>query len=262
MRIHSYDGNIGQKERELPLYTVTLGESTPQTAIHRPAGINDYQLLYTKSGAGIVRIREREYEVREGDLFILPPFTPHEYRPKGEDWVTLWITYNGNVAKTCFDFSSDIKKYDEFESAYRKLKRQTGRDKWRLKTSPELYRLLLDISSLVGFTTEETQNGNGVGAAVQYIAEHYSETIELSKLAELSGLSQGHFCRTFKSHTHMRPIEYVTHLRVERAKDLLMSRPPLSISEIASKVGYASAAYFSKIFREKVGSTPENYRKH
>ena len=261
MQIHAYDGNIGQKARELPLYTVTLGESRPQTAIHRPAGINDYQLLYTKSGVGIVRIKEREYVVREGDLFILPPFTPHEYRPKGEDWVTLWITYNGSVAKTCFDFSSNIKKHLDFEIAYKKLKRFIGREEWRVKTSPDLYGLLLDLSSLCGFNPEEEQNQNGVSSAVQYIAEHYAETVELSRLAEFAGLSQGHFCRVFKRHTHMRPIEYVIHLRVERAKDLLLEKPPLPITEIAKRVGYTSAAYFSKVFREKVGVTPEEYRK-
>ena len=261
MRIHSYDGNIGQKERELPLYTVTLGDSRPQTAIHRPAGINDYQLLYTCSGVGVVRIREREYEVCEGDLFILPPFTPHEYYPKGDDWITLWVTYNGSVAKTCFDFSAGIKKHADFEAAYKRLKRFKGREDWRKKTSPELYALLLGLSLLGGFTPEEAQIGGNISAAVQYIAEHYAETVELSRLAEISGLSEGHFCRVFKQHTHMRPIEYVTYLRVERAKDLLLSRPPLSISEIARKLGYTSAAYFSKIFREKVGVTPEEYRK-
>lgn len=262
MQIHAYNGTVSEKVRELPLYVATVGKSLPQTHIHRPAGINDYQLLYTESGVGTVRIKEREYDVVEGDLFILPPFTPHEYRRKEGDWNTLWITYNGSAAKACFNFSSDIKKAPNFNAFFKKILRQQNRGEWRRKTSDLLYGLLLDISECKGIcVSEEEQNAPDVGMAVQYIAEHYHETVELSRLAELSGLSEGHFCRVFKQYTHMRPIEYVIHLRVERAKDLITEKPPLPIAEIAKRVGYSSAAYFSKIFREKVGVTPEEYRK-
>ena len=263
MQIHAYDGHVNDEDRELPLYVATVGESIPQSPIHRPAGINDYQLLYTKSGVGIVRIREREYEVGEGELFILPPFTPHEYRPNGDGWVTLWITYSGSAAKTCFGFQSDIKTAPEFEVWFKKILRLKKRDGWRRKTSPLLYSLLLDVANKKGLgKPEESQAVPDVSAAVQYIAEHYRETVELSVLAELSGLSEGHFCRVFKRHTHMRPIEYVTNLRMERAKDLLITRPPLPVSEIAEMVGYASAAYFSKTFKEKCNTTPEKYREN
>ncbi len=262
MLIHSYDGKISDAERNMPLYVVTVGKSLPQRLIHRPAGINDYQLLYTLSGKGTVRIKEDEFEVSEGDVFILPPFTPHEYGPLEGEWNTLWITYNGTVAKSGFAFDADIRRGCDFELYHKRIirgKAQEGRQK---RASVSLYELLLCLSECEGISAPKSYSAvPDVSAAVQYISEHYHETVELSKLAELAGLSDGHFCRVFKAHTHMRPLEYVIHLKIERAKDMLIEKTPISISDIAKKLGYTSAAYFSKTFKEKVGMTPEEYRK-
>lgn len=262
MVIHAYDGHITETERELPFCAVTIGESRPQSTIHRPAGISDYQLLYTRSGVGRVRIKEKEFEVCAGDIFILPPFVPHEYRPKSEGWNTLWITYNGKSAKLSFPFRADIRKYGEFESFYNKIKRGKNHVDWRKKTSAALYELLLVLWGCNGITEpKESEKMPDVSVAVQYISEHYHETVELSKLAELAGLSEGHFCRVFKQYTHMRPVEYVTNLRIERAKDLLLQEPRINVTRIAHQTGFISPSYFSKTFKSKTGMTPEAYRK-
>ena len=108
---------------------------------------------------------------------------------------------------------------------------------------------------------KESEKMPDVSVAVQYISEHYHETVELSKLAELAGLSEGHFCRVFKQYTHMRPVEYVTNLRIERAKDLLLQEPRINVTRIAHQTGFISPSYFSKTFKSKTGMTPEAYRK-
>lgn len=260
MVIHAYDGSVSDSERALPFYAATVGESRPQGTIHRPAGINDYQLLYTESGVGRVRIKEEELEVREGDVFVLPPFTPHEYSPVSHEWVTLWITYNG-AARSAFPFDADIRRFPGFEGFYKKIKRGSKSPDWRRKTSSILYELLLSVWETEGLSPSESAgSAPDVSAAVQYISEHYRETVELSSLASLAGLSEGHFCRVFKQYTHMRPVEYITNLRIERAKDLLLKRPPLTVAEIARQTGFSSPAYFSKTFKEKTGKTPEEYR--
>jgi two-component system response regulator YesN len=58
----------------------------------------------------------------------------------------------------------------------------------------------------------------------------------------------------------MRPIEYVTHIRIETAKTLLLSFPDMPISSIAEKIGYGDPAYFAKIFKDKCGVSPSNFR--
>lgn len=262
MIINSYNGNVSQIDRRLPLYTVTVGESKPQEAIHRPAGINDYQLLYTESGVGKVKIKDKDFEVQKGDVFILPPFTPHEYRPKDEEWNTLWLTYNGTAAKASFSFDADIRNCENFGSFYKKIARHICHDDWRRRTSSILYELLLCLLENDGIAQNVVTSGKSdINSAVQYIAEHCCETIELSTLAGISGVSEGHFCKIFKEYTHMRPIEYITALKIEYAKDLLLTPSRLSITDISRKLGFSSVSYFSKIFKEKVGLTPAEYRK-
>ena len=261
MRINEYARNITKSELTLPFFVVTIGECPFQPPIHRPAGVPDYQLLYTAEGRGIVRIRDEEFPVTEGQLYILPPFTPHEYRPDGDVWRTLWITFNGTAARACFDFPPDIRDGSDFPETYLRIHPLLAKPNWRRQTSADLYSLLLSLIDRPGLTApRETPPAHNLSAAIQYISEHYTETIELSHLSALANVSQGHFCRLFRDYTHMRPIEYITHLRLETAKSLLLNSPSLPIRQIALRVGYSSPSYFSSLFRTAEGRTPEGYR--
>jgi AraC-like DNA-binding protein len=260
MHISTYHNDSNAEDRKLPLYVATVGDSSPQAQIHRPAGIPDYQLLYTLSGEGIVRFCNRDYTVHEGQLLILPPFSPHEYRPK-QEWKTLWITYGGNMSGVCFPFEANILESKNFPSFYHKIMALKKEKNWRRKTSALLYELLLQIDDLGDSSTLVSQDGeHNVSAAVRYISEHYRETVELSQLAKAAGVSEGHFCRIFREYTHMRPIEYLTHLRIEAAKSLLLENPSLAVASIAEKVGFDNASYFSYVFRQKTGLSPLAYR--
>ena len=261
MRISEYYQGLADSEKRLPLYVVTVGQVSFQTPIHRPAGIPDYQLLYTALGRGTVRIREEYHTVEKGQVFILPPFTPHEYHADGNTWATHWITYGGSASRSCFDMPADIRDGAGFSEYYRRIRARRNTFNWRRDTGADLYALLLRLTERQGLiSVPQTTPACDIAAAVQYIAEHYTETVELSRLAAIAGVSEGHFCRLFKEYTHMRPVEYVTHLRIETAKSLLVDSPTLPVSQIAHQVGYASPSYFSSLFRAAEGLTPAEYR--
>ncbi len=261
MRISSYNPNVSDEERKIPFYAVTVGENESQEPVHRPMGVADYQLLYTVSGRGSVRINGKESSVSSGSVFILPPFTPHEYKSEYGEWRTLWITYNGKGAAEHFPFKSEIRRFDGFEAFYKRIIKQKNKNDWRFRTSFVLYGLLLELEMCESLVESEMVGDFvDISAAVQYISSHYAETVELSTLATLVGVSEGHFCRMFKKYTHMRPIEYITHLKIERAKAYLVEDPNMSITDIAEAVGYSSSSYFSKVFRERVGVSAEKYR--
>lgn len=261
MRISGYPKTITDEERRLPLYVATVGQIDFQSPVHRPAGVPDYQLLFTVRGRGIVRIREEQHTVREGQVFILPPFTPHEYHADGDMWETAWITYGGTATRPCFPFPPDIRDGSAFLPHYRRILALQGKPNWRRTSGIHLYPLLLDLSDRPGLVPPpQNPPACDVSAAVQYIAEHYTETIELSLLASLTGVSQSHFCRLFKEYTHMRPVEYITHLRLETAKSLLLESPSLPIRKIALLVGYSSPSYFCALFRASENTTPALFR--
>ena len=76
----------------------------------------------------------------------------------------------------------------------------------------------------------------------------------------VAGLSQYHFIRAFKSTVGLPPYQYVLSERVRRAKGLL-SKPDLSLGDVAIAVGFSDASQLNRVFRKFVGVTPTAYRR-
>ena len=104
------------------------------------------------------------------------------------------------------------------------------------------------------------RNARPVRQAVSYIEEHYFEQVRLEDVAAEVGLNTAYFSDVFKKSTGENFTDYLTHYRLERAKDLLREGT-LTISQIALKTGYADTRYFSKLFKKTVGIKPTDYRK-
>ena len=93
-----------------------------------------------------------------------------------------------------------------------------------------------------------------------FIQEHYAEKITLTMLAKEFHLSEKYISWYFKEHFAISFMQYVSHLRMTRAKDLLLSTEQ-SITEIALSSGYPSVNFFIRSFKEEHGITPLQYRK-
>ena len=105
------------------------------------------------------------------------------------------------------------------------------------------------------------QNRNVLDQAVNFINEHYmDEEISLNKAAHVANVSANHFSALFSQNMGQTFIEYLTTLRMNKAKELLRCTSRRS-SEIAGDVGYKDAHYFSYLFKKTQGMTPSEYRK-
>lgn len=105
------------------------------------------------------------------------------------------------------------------------------------------------------------QNRNVLKRAVDFINEHYmDEEISLNKVAHVANVSANHFSALFSQNMGQTFIEYLTALRMNKAKELLRCTSRRS-SEIAGDVGYKDAHYFSYLFKKTQGMTPSEYRK-
>lgn len=94
---------------------------------------------------------------------------------------------------------------------------------------------------------------------IDYIHSHLDEDLNLAQLASIAKMSLYHFARQFKQSMGVPPHQYVTHCRIEKAKQLLMNRD-LPIAEIAHRVGFQSQSHFTNLFRLSVDLTPSAYR--
>ena len=105
------------------------------------------------------------------------------------------------------------------------------------------------------------QNRNVLKQAVDFIDGHYmDEEISLNKVAHVANVSANHFSALFSQNMGQTFIEYLTSLRMNKAKELLRCTAKRS-SEIAGEIGYKDAHYFSYLFKKTQKMTPSEYRK-
>ena len=93
-----------------------------------------------------------------------------------------------------------------------------------------------------------------------YIWEHVSEDISLITLSELVYMNPAYLSRYFRQETGSSITEFLLEVRVEQAKQLLAD-PHNKVQDIAGRLGIESASYFIRIFKKKMGVTPQEYRR-
>jgi AraC-like DNA-binding protein/ligand-binding sensor protein len=95
--------------------------------------------------------------------------------------------------------------------------------------------------------------------AKEYIKQNHAEELSLGQVAKAVNTSAFYFCKMFKKGTGLNFTEYVSRVRIENAKNLLLN-PNLRISEIAYQVGFQSLTHFNRVFKKVVGESPTDYR--
>lgn len=95
--------------------------------------------------------------------------------------------------------------------------------------------------------------------AKEFIQEHQAEDISLGQVARAVNTSTFYFCKMFKKVTRINFTDYLSRVRIEKSKNLLLN-PNLRVSEIAFEVGFQSLTHFNRVFKKVLGQTPTNYR--
>ncbi|MGI6143454.1 MAG: helix-turn-helix domain-containing protein [bacterium] len=122
-----------------------------------------------------------------------------------------------------------------------------------------LQSALKQALQLVGNRQVTTQRA-AIKQAKRYMSQHFGKQITLEEISRRVHLSPYYFSRLFKEREGLTFIEYLTSLRIEEAKRLLLKTED-KIEVIAQTVGYGEANYFSRLFKRKVGMSPGEYRK-
>jgi AraC-like DNA-binding protein len=124
----------------------------------------------------------------------------------------------------------------------------------RLSLEVALAEAIATFGRLSSATPQQTRP---VRRAMQYLRERLAESITLEDLATHSALDKFHLCRAFRAQIGMPPHAYLTHLRIQRARELLAQG--VRASDLAPRVGLYDQSQLTRHFRRIVGTTPARY---
>ncbi|MCR4626985.1 MAG: response regulator [Treponema sp.] len=180
---------------------------------------------------------------------------------------TLFDFYQNNLDKiknAIFEFIVNLRnailemdnnyKDSTFEQAFTTLS--------KTDTTYELEQFVLkscmECVTLASSLSKNNQNPI-ISQACEYLENHISEEITLESAASQLNVSSFYLSKLFKKEKGENFISYLTDLRLKKAKNLLQDKS-LIIKEITAAVGYNDQNYFSKLFKNKFGITPTEYR--
>ena len=106
----------------------------------------------------------------------------------------------------------------------------------------------------------EKQEERTIAGITRYLQEHLAEEMSLSVLADEFHLNPQYISQLFRNEIGVNFLAYLTNIRIEKAKKLLLSTP-LSVAEVAERAGYGDYRVFTKVFKKSEGVTPSQYRR-
>ncbi len=231
---------------------------------------NTLEIYYLKDGSCNYFIDKKIYELKKGDVVIIPDGIIHktnytkpyhsrtlincrpDYMPKSvmpyiESFI--YIYRNPDIIEEIEAILDKIGAEYESNSPFRE-------DALRCYTN-ELFFL---IAKNANKKEMQTAGSIFVEETVKYIQENYMNKITLADIAKMRSVSEEHLSRTFKKETGFGFSEYVTLLRLQKAESMLKNEPGKSICEIAYSCGFNDSNYFSDRFKKTYGISPSQMK--
>jgi AraC-like DNA-binding protein len=248
------------------------------------------EIVFITKGKGIQVISNNDYEVSEGDIFILQGFQNHYFKDAGK---AEMINVMFDPVKSPGLISPEIKTIDGYSALF--ILEPRYRNRMHFKNMLHLNRVDLAKSEYIlnGMLFEIARKEPGyelflknkleeiiiflsrkysqisipkakslvrIGKAIDFIERNFHNNIYIQQLAELSFMSVRNFQRIFKEATGQSPNDFLLELRIQNASKLL-TETDLAIYDISEQVGISDWFYFSKAFKKKFGVSPLKYRK-
>lgn len=236
----------------------------------------DYTPEYNKfylivDGEGWLRIGDRDFYPRPGQLFMMPQGIKQSYSAINQNTFTKhWCHFTAKVGDiNLFDiikvpYFIDLEDYSEIEPVFAELHKN-------LESSGFQATLILKacILRLIAFylcnvdsdriTLSNPHSMEKLSDVLSYIDNNYHKNISIDELAGIAHLQPQYFIRLFRKHMGTSPIHYLNNKRMEQAK-WFIQYSSLTVKEIGEKIGIEDVYYFSKVFKEYSGFSPSAYR--
>jgi len=235
--------------------------------------LQEYQFIYVSEGYGVFQNRHKTYRITPGSMIVLLPGEWHRYRPlKSTGWKTHYIGFNGEMTnkllKRIFftpenpiqNIGLNVEILDYFNKIYNLA----------MDEKPGYHQvcvglLIANISQIIAILKYKEFEGTDIEVKIKQASfmlnERVYQEVDAVKLAEELNMGYSYFRKMFTKYTGLPPVQYHLQLRIRRAQ-ILLTTTNKTIKEIAYELGFESAFYFSRIFKEKSEISPAEYRKN
>lgn len=233
--------------------------------------LQEYQLNYITEGEGIFENKTGSFPVKAGSLLVISPGIWHRYKPDFHTgWTENYIGFGGQAAESFMQhrlFSPDkpviqVGEREEILDSFLKIFDliEAEHPGFQHIASGMIIKLL---GYLVAFEKQKEFSGKKIAGVIEearfQMRSEVGRNFDLEKFAADNNIGYSWFRRMFKNYTGLSPRQYCLQLKIMRAKELLLSTD-LSVKEISYELGFESIHYFSRMFKQKTGKSPSEFR--
>lgn len=199
----------------------------------------NYQLIhFVLSGEGTLHINEQTFNLKQGDAFLIPSGKISYYKASATNpWCYTWISFLGINSQNYI---------------YQMMKKTND-----IYIIHNLAQLFEDIN----LSENQMQTKSLANDLKFYFDVNYAEKLILKDIAKKFGIHPNYLTRIFHEKFHLSPKQYIMQLKLKKARSLLITTE-LSISIIASSLGFDDQLAFSRTFKKEFSISPSMYRKY
>lgn len=251
---------------------------------------DEAEFFFVLEGNVMFQVDEELFEVKAGEAVFIDGGDIHAAHAHGDEGCSFFALVFGSslLASVGYDAIQDntVLPYQERKATFpRVLRRSTSVETGLLdhlgaireccisqlpgfEAAVKGHLLLMMHEMIAGGLAQDRRISNHSSTSrmerlkkvLIYIQQHYDKPIRLRELADLIPMSEGQFCRFFKSMTGHTPVDYVNSYRIRQAAGMLI-QSERKISDIALEVGFDNISYFIRVFRKTMRCSPSAFRR-
>lgn len=239
-------------------------------------GLDSFLIKLTLSGGGVLEYGGKEYRLSAGQFFWIDCQNPQRYYtdPKIGRWHVIWVHFRGANARAYYEIFQSVNEgspvgtlpaqsngEELVKALIGRYDRSDSTVDNDIAASAQLTQLLAYCIQAASGQEEDRPMPEAVQQIRDYLVANYKENIRLDTLSQQFSISKYHLQRMFKKYIGQSPLEFLTGVRMTRAKELLRTTD-MPVSDIAYEIGLENASYFVSKFRAQEDITPHKYRKY
>ncbi|MBB5263889.1 AraC-like DNA-binding protein [Catenibacillus scindens] len=226
-----------------------------------PPGKDLILFIYCTKGECSITASGQTFVIKSGQTFIFNIKDGYEAKALSKEFGFIWIQIFGDLSNAVLEhILKNHGHISQGNESILSLCRQifsVASHGWSYDRDIQISCLLYN---LLGALHMSRVNDNVIQNAVVYMQEHYQENLTTPLLARLCFLGTSQFISRFKKNCSATPMEYLTNLRIDKAKNLLLTTD-MPVSTVAHTTGFEDTSYFTRVFKKITGQTPREFRK-